>query len=109
MFPPSFSPCARACKRPSTDSVELDEALRMMRAGFLFAAFVAVFAAAGCATRQSVTLCAHLAGGSGFPADAQDPVHSGDAVLTLEKTAIPFSIAAPGLGTATPPHIPHRP
>ncbi|HYR46637.1 MAG TPA: CHRD domain-containing protein [Thermoanaerobaculia bacterium] len=70
---------------------------------------LAVLGAAGCATRRPVTLCAHLAGGNGFPADAQDSIHNGDAVLRLEKTAIAFSIVAPGLETVTATHIHHGP
>jgi len=68
-----------------------------------------VLATAGCATQRPVTLCAHLAGGSDFPVDAQDSVHSGDAVLRLEKTAIAFSIVAPGLEIVTATHIHHGP
>ena len=70
---------------------------------------LAVLAAAGCATQRPVTLCAHLAGGNDFPADAQDSVHNGDAVLRLETTAIAFSIVAPGLETVTATHIHHGP
>ena len=77
-----------------------------MRAGFLLAA---VLAAAGCATQRPVTLCAHLAGAADSPIDALDPVHQGDAVLRLDRTAIAFSIVAPGLETVTATHIHHGP
>jgi len=69
---------------------------------------VAVLASAGCATQRPVTLCAHLAGGDS-PTDALDPVHEGDAVLRLDRTAIAFSIVAPGIETVTATHIHHGP
>jgi hypothetical protein len=70
---------------------------------------LAVLAASGCASARPVTLCAHLRGAIDSSIDALDPVHEGDAVLTLEKTAIAFSITAPDLGKVTATHIHHGP
>ena len=71
---------------------------------FLLAAFVAV---SGCVAARPATLCAHLEGAGDSSTDALDPVHQGDAMLRLEKTAIRFSIVAPGLQTVTATHIHH--
>ena len=65
--------------------------------------------AAGCASARPATLCAHLQGGRDAAIDALDPVHEGDAELVLERTAIVFTIAAPGLGKVTAVHIHHGP
>ena len=67
----------------------------------------ALLAASGCATARPAALCAHLEGAGDSSTDALDPVHQGDAVLLLEKTAIRFSIVAPGLDTVTATHIHH--
>ena len=68
----------------------------------------ALLAASGCATAtRPAALCAHLEGAGDSSTDALDPVHQGDAVLYLEKNAIRFSIAAPGLETVTATHIHH--
>ena len=67
----------------------------------------ALFAASGCVAARPATLCAHLEGAGDSSTDALDPVHQGDAVLHLEKTAIRFSIVAPGLQTVTATHIHH--
>ncbi len=70
---------------------------------------LAALLAAGCASARPVTLCAHLQGARDTAIDALDPVHEGDAELTLERTAIVFSIRAPGLGKVTAVHIHHGP
>jgi CHRD domain len=67
----------------------------------------ALLAASGCVAARPATLCAHLEGAGDSSSDALDPVHQGDAVLRLEKTAIRFSILAPGLQTVTATHIHH--
>ena len=65
--------------------------------------------AAGCASSgSSPTLCARLAG-AGPTSDAQDPEHRGFARLTLNKTAIGYSIDSPGLQTVVATHIHHGP
>jgi len=76
-----------------------------MKKALLFAAL----AAAGCVSARPVTLCAHLQGASDSVIDALDPVHQGEAVLTLERTSIAFSIVAPGLEKVTATHIHHGP
>jgi hypothetical protein len=78
------------------------------RRSVLFAALLAVTGcvAARPSTRPSI-LCAHLEGAGDSSTDALDPVHQGDAVLSLEKNAIRFSIVAPGLETVTAAHIHH--
>jgi hypothetical protein len=67
----------------------------------------ALLAACGCVTARPTTLCAHLEGAGDSSTDALDPIHKGDAMLSLEKTAIRFSIVAPGLQTVTATHIHH--
>jgi CHRD domain len=67
----------------------------------------ALLAASGCVAGRPATLCAHLEGAGDSSTDALDPVHQGNAVLSLEKTAIRFSIVAPGLQTVTAAHIHH--
>ena len=67
----------------------------------------ALLAASGCVSAGPVTLCAHLEGAGDSSTDALDPVHQGDAMIRLEKTAIRFSIVAPGLQTVTATHIHH--
>ena len=67
----------------------------------------ALLAASGCVAARPATLCAHLEGAGDSSTDALDPVHQGDAILRLEKTAIRFSILAPGLKTVTATHIHH--
>jgi CHRD domain len=67
----------------------------------------ALLAASGCVAGRPATLCAHLEGAGDSSTDALDPVHQGNAVLSLEKTAIRFSIIAPGLQTVTAAHIHH--
>jgi hypothetical protein len=69
--------------------------------------FAALLAATGCVAARPATLCAHLEGASDSSTDALDPVHEGDAMLFLERTAIRFSIVAPGLQTVTAAHIHH--
>ncbi len=68
---------------------------------------VTVLTAAGCTSaRPRATLCAHLEG-AGESSDALDGVNKGFAVLHLERTAIRFSIDAPGLETVVATHIHH--
>ena len=67
----------------------------------------ALLAASGCVAARPATLCAHLEGAGDSSTDALDPVHQGDAMIRLEKTAIRFSIVAPGLQTVTATHIHH--
>lgn len=69
--------------------------------------FAALLTATGCVAARPAFLCAHLEGASDSSTDALDPVHEGDAVLRLERTAIRFSIIAPGLETVTAAHIHH--
>lgn len=79
-----------------------------MRRLLLAAAATAVAMTACASARPGVTLCAHLEG-AGESSDALDPINKGDAVLTLERTAIHFSIVAPGLETVVATHIHHGP
>jgi hypothetical protein len=79
--------------------------LREVRLWLILPAVLVV--AAGCASHGSLpTLCARLAG-AGPTSDAQDPEHSGFALLTLKRTAIGYSIESPGLERVVATHI-HR-
>ena len=67
----------------------------------------ALLALSACVAARPAALCAHLEGAGDSSTDALDPVHQGNAVLRLERTAIRFSIVAPGLQTVTATHIHH--
>lgn len=75
--------------------------------GIITVSVAALLALSGCVAARPAALCAHLEGAGDSSTDALDPVHQGDAVLRLEKTAIRFSIVAPGLQTVTATHIHH--
>ena len=103
----SHAPDRKRDSRRTTVPRELESDLAGLVLRMKKLLLLALWIAAGCASaRPRAVLCARLEG-AGAASDAQDPVHKGSAVLSLEKTTIRYEIEASGLQTVIATHIHH--